>query len=175
MLLTNGAFFRLVKFIEMNQDLCDMAMAGVLSDKLAFKTNKEEHKIVTDSLKGDKPLLLIGRSGTGKTTVAMKRMALKWQLCHEARYPWHGIFITANGVLVNEVREVFRARQLGAAGGHTADLLPETVILPVQLHRCTAAAAAVLPLCAVAPVTRLVSLCRSRYMQRTLLLACFQC
>ena len=152
----------------------------------------QEHQIVEDSVNGEKALLLIGRSGTGKTTIAMKRMAVRWQLCRKAGYPWsvarpqnrhrfrsrkpafpsasaafspsrtvvrHGVFVTANGVLVvswqqlllgftahpavcnrlrimlmlslpsqNEVREVFRARQLGAAGGDTSNLLPEKVL-----------------------------------------------
>lgn len=92
----------------------------------------QEHQIVEDSVNGEKALLLIGRSGTGKTTIAMKRMAVRWQLCRKAGYPWsvarpqnrhrfrsrkpafpsasaafspsrtvrHGVFVTANGVLV---------------------------------------------------------------------------
>ena len=31
----------LVKFIEMNQDFCNMALSGLLTDKLSFKTNKQ--------------------------------------------------------------------------------------------------------------------------------------
>jgi hypothetical protein len=134
----------LVKFIEMNTDFCDKAMKGLLTDKMAFKTNQREHEIVMNSIDGKRALLLIGRSGTGKTTIAMHRMSVLWQLFQaenkrtEAtqltkRREWHGVFVTANGVLVSEVRDVFRERQLGSSGGHQ-QMLPEKGILPASLN-----------------------------------------
>ncbi len=60
----------------------------------------------------DEPMLLLGRSGTGKTTVAVHRMWRLYRQAGVARF----VFITASGVLRDRVRALFRRMQRGAAG-----------------------------------------------------------
>jgi hypothetical protein len=52
-------------------------------------------------------LLLLGRSGTGKTTVLVFRMFAKWLACysHHSRTQ-HQVFITASATLREQVRVV---------------------------------------------------------------------
>ena len=64
-------------------------------------------------------ILLVGRSGTGKTSIAVGRMWALYKHCHSEA--WHGgpknqIFVTANKVLRDQVRKSFQGMKLGFSG-----------------------------------------------------------
>jgi hypothetical protein len=141
----------LVKFYSMNEAFCSLIMRGILSEKLQFpfKTDQLEDSIIHAS--SNQAMLLIGRSGTGKTTIAMNRMWVKWNafvqsqtresqssptplLLPSGSNAWHCVFVTANKVLLTSVRDVFRNMQLGVQ--HTGvRILPEQVVIPPSLHK----------------------------------------
>jgi len=68
-------------------------------------------------------ILLVGRSGTGKTSIAVGRM---WDLYkHSHAENWHGgaynqVFVTANRVLRDQVRKSFQGMKHGFQGGQHA-------------------------------------------------------
>eukprot|EP01048_Picozoa_sp_COSAG05_P007464 COSAG05_NODE_527_length_8917_cov_523.108415_2_plen_2332_part_00 len=135
----------LVKFYTMNEAFCSLIIRGILSEKLQFpfKTDQLEDAIIHAA--GNQAVLLIGRSGTGKTTIAMNRMWVKWNAIIQSptntsskasALPsgsmWHSVFVTANRVLLTSVRDVFRNMQLGVQ--HTGvRILPEKVVIPSSL------------------------------------------
>ena len=64
-------------------------------------------------------ILLVGRSGTGKTSIAVGRMWALYKHCHSES--WHGgpknqIFVTANKVLRDQVKKSFQGMKLGFTG-----------------------------------------------------------
>ena len=82
--------------------------------------------------------LLLGRSGTGKTTLLLNFMLSDWrQHRHEGRGAFNQIFITRSPVLVNLVRKTFRAMQRGAGGAQeeeaAADSFPR--FLGMRKHK----------------------------------------
>eukprot|EP01043_Picozoa_sp_COSAG02_P018800 COSAG02_NODE_888_length_16167_cov_293.783234_10_plen_1677_part_00 len=133
----------LVKFYQLNEAFCSLVLKGILSEKLQFpfKTDQLEDDIINQ--KRDKALLLVGRSGTGKTTISMNRMWIAWQRFHATTEPqsqshstsnvWNSVFVTANPVLVHAVRDVFRNMQL-AYEGSGVEILPEKADIPLSLH-----------------------------------------
>ena len=140
----------LVKFYQMNAAFCSLVLKGVLSEKLQFpfKTDQLEDDIINQT--GTTALLLVGRSGTGKTTISMNRMFIAWQrfyvstnrpsafdVSHDTKAmvgTWNGVFVTANPVLVTAVRDVFRNMQLGYASDSCIQILPEKPEQPSTLH-----------------------------------------
>eukprot|EP01045_Picozoa_sp_COSAG04_P011050 COSAG04_NODE_699_length_11044_cov_4.121243_3_plen_453_part_00 len=96
---------------------------------------------------GEEALLLVGRSGTGKTTIAMNRMWVAWQRFYaaassektstESGHPlecdWNCVFVTANEVLVHAVRDVFRNMQLSYEG-QGVRILPQDAEIPTSLR-----------------------------------------
>ena len=127
----------LVKFYEMNKSFCDAALSGMLVDaEFPFKLSATQHSIVMQdmplavrnierNMHARVALLLVGRSGTGKTTIALNRFWLRWKLFRNCGEPsttadgtgsrWHGVFLTANPVLLSKARATFRRMQRGVS------------------------------------------------------------
>jgi hypothetical protein len=69
-------------------------------------------------------ILLIGRSGTGKTSIAVGRMWALYKHCHSDSYhggDYNQVFVTANRVLRDQVRKSFQGMKTGFKGGQQAE------------------------------------------------------
>ncbi|KAK3248343.1 hypothetical protein CYMTET_42186 [Cymbomonas tetramitiformis] len=142
----------LLKFYEMSAALLsDLVRPAVLPPAeaaapqadFAFRLSETEYRVMTLTPSPPAPVLLIGRSGTGKTTCTVYRMWARWQsfrqgelangggllsgACGEAEAsPFHQLFVTSNPVLREEVRRYFQglARGQGLAAGPASPTLP---------------------------------------------------
>lgn len=68
-----------------------------------FKVSPPERAIITKCQTEPSPIILVGRSGTGKTTCAVYRMWSLWLLHHDQKEDFNQIFITASATLKNQV------------------------------------------------------------------------
>ena len=86
------------------------------------RLDEEQEKMVNFVCEPRSSLLVVGRSGTGKTTVAIQRMVLG-QMQHGNSL--HQIFVTMNPVLLSFVKRNFRAfcPRSGATREHPTSLL----------------------------------------------------
>jgi len=75
--------YNLVKFYSLDRSLIYNIVAATFSDKLEFPFLPDEVEHLIISLSERRSVLLIGRSGTGKTTIVVQRMWLKYRLCME--------------------------------------------------------------------------------------------
>jgi hypothetical protein len=103
-------------FTVLSDDLAAAALSGASADGLEWPLHLDaDEAALVCKLFDDVPTLLLGRSGTGKTTVALQRM---WRL-----YRHDGVrrfaFVTASAELRDRVRALFRRLRAGA--GETLD------------------------------------------------------
>jgi len=114
-----------------------------LMPEFPFIPDSREHTIITSTTKS--PILLVGRSGTGKTSIAVGRM---WELfrrwhvsmgsSHVAAlaaeddevHAYNQIFVTANTVLRDQVRKSFRGMKEGFMGADAGHVLQEACYPP---------------------------------------------
>jgi predicted NACHT family NTPase len=80
--------------------------------------DREDSLICMNQKEGESSILLVGRSGTGKTSIAVGRMWFKyksWYIDRQAGLPnsYHQIFVTANRVLRDQVRKSFYSMKHG--------------------------------------------------------------
>jgi hypothetical protein len=92
-------------------------------------------------------MLLVGRSGTGKTTCAVYRLWARWLVSRQAGAPLAALFVTASATLRQQVAAAFRrlraatfsdgagADAPGAAADAEAAEAPLTSLLAVPEHR----------------------------------------
>lgn len=127
----------LLKFYEFSRshlarycaDSSDAAQAAL--QELPFRLSPTEHEVC--SLQTPKPssILLIGRSGTGKTTCLVFRLWARYKAwldfsrgngnapeSGEDEAPFHQLFLTANSVLRSEVRHFFNNLRRSDASVH---------------------------------------------------------
>lgn len=101
-------------------------LSQTFSEKLEFPFLPDEAEHLIISLTESRSILLVGRSGTGKTTIIVQRLWLHWRLHYEKmltlKYkcspeleapPLHQLFVTANPILRNSVSKSFKALQSG--------------------------------------------------------------
>ena len=107
---------------------------------LPFKSSPEEHQIITLP-DAKEPILLLGRSGTGKTTCCIYRMWNQfrqyWEQAISAAVPdktshLHQVFITKNSVLCRQIKRSFynmvaSHRYLSQHLGYEAYKLPSSL------------------------------------------------
>lgn len=99
--------YTLLKFYELNEGAVKMLLDGKDSMDLPFTPGPKEHEIIHYRSDTPKSILLMGRSGTGKTTCLVFRM---WAQYHEYRqkdkHP-RQLFLTKNEILAREVQRSF--------------------------------------------------------------------
>ena len=135
--------YNLVKFYTLERSLVWSILAATFTEKLEFPflPDETEHLIIT--LSERRSVLLIGRSGTGKTTIVVQRMWLKFRERLEAiaqvstpaaaktglvgaadavtedpvavdpELNLHQLFVTANPILRTSVAKSFKSLQSG--------------------------------------------------------------
>jgi superfamily I DNA/RNA helicase len=101
--------YTLLKFYELNEGAVKMLLDGKGNMDLPFTPGPKEHEIIHHRSDTPKSILLMGRSGTGKTTCLVFRM---WAQYHEYRQQGQGsrprqLFLTKNEVLCREVQRSF--------------------------------------------------------------------
>ncbi|KAK1735805.1 hypothetical protein QTG54_013511, partial [Skeletonema marinoi] len=99
--------YTLLKFYELNEGAVKMLLDGKDNMDLPFTPGPKEHEIIHHRSETPKSLLLMGRSGTGKTTCLVFRM---WAQYHEYRQQGtrpKQMFLTKNEVLCREVQRSF--------------------------------------------------------------------
>ena len=99
--------YTLLKFYELNEGAVKMLLDGKDNMDLPFTPGPKEHEIIHHRPETPKSLLLMGRSGTGKTTCLVFRM---WAQYHEYRQQGarpRQMFLTKNEVLCREVQRSF--------------------------------------------------------------------
>jgi hypothetical protein len=99
--------YTLLKFYELNEGAVKMLLDGKDNMDLPFTPGPKEHEIIHHRPETPKSILLMGRSGTGKTTCLVFRM---WAQYHEYRQQGarpRQLFLTKNEVLCREVQRSF--------------------------------------------------------------------
>lgn len=95
-----------------------------------FKLSPQEYDLITLTPSPPSSIILLGRSGTGKTTVAVYRLWGNWLRHHTnpALDPCHAVFVTASATLREQVARAFRRLQ--------------SAVLPAEEWEAVSAAAA---------------------------------
>jgi ankyrin repeat protein len=96
--------------------------SGAPLPEFPFIPDEREDSIINSNMNwrgSHSSILLVGRSGTGKTSIAVGRMWALYKHCHSDS--WHGgpynqVFVTANRVLRDQVRKSFQGMKHGFKG-----------------------------------------------------------
>ena len=82
---------------------------------------EDEAKLLKLAEDRDKSMLVLGRSGTGKTTLVVHHMFQTYVQALKSGTCCSQLFVTNNAVLVSSVKKAFRGMQEGVAGVTAAD------------------------------------------------------
>jgi hypothetical protein len=103
--------FNLLKFYEMNKEAVELLLADKTDvTDLPFTPGPLEHEIIHYHPEPKRSILLMGRSGTGKTTCLVFRMWAEY-MADENKQP-RQLFLTKNNVLRTEVERSFKSMGL---------------------------------------------------------------
>lgn len=103
--------FNLLKFYEMNADAVALLLADETDNTdLPFTPGPLEHKIIHHHPSPKSSILLMGRSGTGKTTCLVFRMWAEYMAVKDKQL--RQLFLTKNDVLRTEVKRSFSSMGL---------------------------------------------------------------
>ncbi|KAK9819698.1 hypothetical protein WJX72_001361 [[Myrmecia] bisecta] len=115
--------YTLLKFYNLSANLVNSVLQG-LDDAhvdFPFRVSPAEQRII--NLQTPTSIILLGRSGTGKTTCAVYRM---WARCftfhHHSTETFHQVFLTASATLREQVAKAFRKLQCATLGPQAASL-----------------------------------------------------
>ena len=126
----------------LERSLVRAVLMQTFTEKLEFPFLPDEVEHFIISMAEDRSILLVGRSGTGKTTIVVQRLWLHYRVNYERRVQLlmhkettaadddvvipqlHQLFVTANPILRTSVSKSFKALQLGyitssGSGGDT--------------------------------------------------------
>ena len=131
--------FTLLKFFDMSGELMHACLTGQDETRVdfPFRVSQPEMDIITHEATPPAAMLLIGRSGTGKTTCAVYRLWARWLLARQAGVPLTAVFITASATLRTQVAASFRRLRAAtfsvadAAAVAEAEAVPLTHLLAV--------------------------------------------
>ena len=130
--VTNADSQNVLKFYQLNDEVLQSLFAfrlpseqlqleqdAAIVPEFPFIPDDREDRLI--NLDAHVSTLLCGRSGTGKTSIAVSRMWALYKHCHSPS--WQGgarnqIFVTTNRVLRNEVRKSFGGMKHGFRGMH---------------------------------------------------------
>jgi hypothetical protein len=68
-----------------------------------FRLSPAEMDVIEHAPHPPQSLILLGRSGTGKTTCAVFRMFARWRAAFEEGRPLHQVFVTVSATLKEQV------------------------------------------------------------------------
>lgn len=102
--------YTLLKFYNLSKDLVKTVLQdmGEAEIDFPFRVSPSEQAIIENDPDPPCSIVLVGRSGTGKTTCAVFRMWARWlAFRHHSTEPFNQIFLTANPKLRSEVAKQF--------------------------------------------------------------------
>ncbi|KAL0040884.1 hypothetical protein WJX79_008605 [Trebouxia sp. C0005] len=102
--------YTLLKFYNLSKDLIKTLLQEIGEDEVdfPFRVSPSELTIIENDPDPPCSTVLVGRSGTGKTTCAVYKMWFRWlAFRHHSTEPFHQIFLTANPKLRSEVAKQF--------------------------------------------------------------------
>lgn len=102
------------QFYNLSADLANACLKGFSDAEIDFPFRVSPAELEIINMRPTKPptgMLLVGRSGTGKTTCALYRIYFAWEAARSAAEPFHQIFITASATLRQQVESSFRKLQ----------------------------------------------------------------
>ncbi|DBA81851.1 TPA: hypothetical protein ACH3X1_007570 [Trebouxia sp. C0004] len=102
--------YTLLKFYNLSKDLIRTVLQDMNDAEVdfPFRVSPSEQYIIENDPDPPSYIVLVGRSGTGKTTCAVFRMWARWlTFHHHSTEPFHQIFLTANPKLRSEVAKQF--------------------------------------------------------------------
>jgi hypothetical protein len=130
--LLSADSFTILKFYSLSSEVLSFLSSKISSrsDPLPefpfIPDDKEDSLICMNEKEGKCSILLVGRSGTGKTSIAVGRMWSKYKSWYLQGSPidsqtglpnsYHQIFVTANRVLRDQVRKSFYGMKHGFNG-----------------------------------------------------------
>ena len=140
----------LLKFYEMSHGLVQSLLDSRSGDsEYAFRMSETEHAVCQLKPNPPESILLIGRSGTGKTTCLLYRMFLNYhkywrsffkgheRVLNEGTSHLNQLFVTSNPVLRAEVRRYFTgmvagcsANEVSEGGGEDGGVAPLPFVCP---------------------------------------------
>ncbi|KXZ49100.1 hypothetical protein GPECTOR_23g31 [Gonium pectorale] len=107
--------YTLMKFYSLDTTLVSAVLQGLEAAKVdfPFKLSPQEYDLITLTPSPPSSIILLGRSGTGKTTCAVYRLWGNWLRHHTnpGLDPVHAIFVTASATLRERVARAFRRLQ----------------------------------------------------------------
>jgi len=139
--VSNADSFNVLKFYQLSDEVLQSlrifqsklpqderthaALSGMSLPEFPFIPDEREDALInsnsvissSDSIKSS--ILLIGRSGTGKTSIAVGRMWALYRHCHSESWAggaYNQVFVTANRVLRDQVRKSFQGMKFGFTG-----------------------------------------------------------
>ncbi|DBB04235.1 TPA: hypothetical protein ACH3X1_013259 [Trebouxia sp. C0004] len=102
--------YTLLKFYNLSKDLIKTLLQEIGEDEVDFPFRVSPSELTIIENDPDPPCctVLVGRSGTGKTTCAVYKMWFRWlAFRHHSTEPFHQVFLTANPKLRSEVAKQF--------------------------------------------------------------------
>jgi len=127
--------YTLLKFYAVDESLVRCALDGLDDKKVEFpfKTSQFESSIIKLEPDPPAPIILVGRSGTGKTTCIVYRMWANWlRFSKNQDGSFHQVFVTASATLKEQVSRTFR--KLQAAVLSEKDLQELTKLVQSDYH-----------------------------------------
>ncbi|KAK9854785.1 hypothetical protein WJX84_000152 [Apatococcus fuscideae] len=116
--------YTMLKFYNLRTELIKSVLEGLDDAKIdfPFRVSPSEQRII--EMDAPTSIILVGRSGTGKTTCAVYRMWSQWLTARSmGSTAFHQIFITASVTLRVQVAKAFRKLQAAVIGIAQADEL----------------------------------------------------
>ena len=125
--------YTLLKFFDMSAELLHACLMGQDETRVDFPFRVSQHEldIITHDSNPPAAMLLIGRSGTGKTTCAVYRLWARWLLARQAGVALTAIFITASATLRTQVAASFRRLRAATFSDSDANAVAEAEAVPL--------------------------------------------
>ncbi|PSC76135.1 TPR and ankyrin repeat-containing 1-like isoform A [Micractinium conductrix] len=101
--------YTLLKFYRLSSELVHAVLEGVDENTadFSFRVSPEEQAIIEMVPQPPRSIILLGRSGTGKTTVAVFRMWSHWLTAWRRGDAYNQVFVTASATLQEQVARSF--------------------------------------------------------------------
>jgi hypothetical protein len=141
----NSDTFTLMKFFDVTPELVVACLSGADDTRVdfPFRVSPPEAALIAKAPNPPAALLLVGRSGTGKTACAVYRLWSRWLLARQAGTPLAALFVTASATLRQQVAASFRClraatftpAEAAAADAAEASNAPLASLLAVPQHR----------------------------------------
>ncbi|KAK9842411.1 hypothetical protein WJX84_005751 [Apatococcus fuscideae] len=124
--------YTMLKFYNLQSALVKSVMDGLNDEAIdfPFRVSPSEQRII--ELDPSSSIILVGRSGTGKTTCAVYRIWAQWLASRSSDEPVKQVFITASATLRLQVAKAFRKLQAAVVGLEQAAELEQAALREIH-------------------------------------------